>query len=235
MRILITGSEGVIGKILRKGLEAHDLTLLDQEKSNRSRQADICELAQIITHFRDIETVIHLAADKRNYLPWASLVAPNVTGTRNVYEAARQEGVVRVIFASSLNVYLWKEIFNRREKITEKTTTLSQNDYGLTKIIGEAIGLDYHKREGISVVNLRLGSVNLDNKPNRYADGKAKAVDYAHWLSHDDMTRVVKASLGFKGYASVPWCSANKKAFVDFSFPEKILRIRPKDSSESFR
>jgi len=210
MKILITGSEGVIGKVLREGLRDHDVLSIDSNPGEGSAQADICEIEQIMEYFEGMETVIHLAADKRNYAAWASVVNPNVTGTRNVYEAAHRSEVKRVIFASSLNVYPWTEIFDREGRITEDTIPVAHSDYGLTKLLSEAIGLNYHMRYGINVVNLRLGSVNLDDRPNGYAEGESECVDYAHWLSQRDLVDVMDASLSYTGFINVPCTSANK-------------------------
>ena len=237
MNILITGSEGVIGKVIKEDLSKdHNLTLLDQEKSDdlRTVQADICDLHEILPHFKGIETIIHLAADVRNYINWVSLVNPNLTGTRNVYEAASQHGVERVIYASSLNVYPWSEIFRTGDQITSDTLTSSSNDYGLLKILSEEVGRDYYRRDGISVVNLRLGSVNVDDMPCGYANEKAKEVDFSHWLSKRDVAGIVKASLNYKGFVSIPCCSSNNPGLVDLSYLKSELGYVPQDSSEKF-
>ncbi|MEK6894933.1 MAG: NAD(P)-dependent oxidoreductase [Nanoarchaeota archaeon] len=232
MKTLITGSEGTIGRILKENLREHNLVLLDQEKGDGVVQADICDLHEIFPYFKNIETVIHLAADVRNYINWISLINPNLTGTRNVYEAAVRNKVKRIIYASSLNVYPWQEIFDSKEKISEETPTTSANDYGLLKLLSEEIGRDYHKKYKISVVNLRLGSVNENDKPCNFPN--SQPIDYSHWLSKRDIAGIIKASLNYNGFVNIPCSSANKNGLVDLSFLEKQLGFIPQDSAEQF-
>jgi len=240
MRILITGSEGTVGKILLSDLKLakYQVTTIDQEPSERKNhfQADISDLDSMLSHFKDIDAVFHLAADVRNYINWHSLIVPNLTGTRNVYEAAARNGVKKIIYASSLNVYPWQEMFDRGEQINEDTQVKSSNDYGLLKILSEEIGRDYSKKHGISVVNLRLGSVSKDNRPCGYSEGKCKDIDYSHWLSHEDTKRIFRGALEYtRDYICVPVCSANKPSLVDMDTIEKVLGVRPRSSSDEFK
>jgi nucleoside-diphosphate-sugar epimerase len=65
-------------------------------------RADIADLEAIAPAFEGVDTVVHLAADATSpNPPWSSILNNNVTGTYNVYEAARRAKVKRVVFASS--------------------------------------------------------------------------------------------------------------------------------------
>ena len=60
-RILITGSEGLIGRIITPELkkDGHELILLDKKSENPGNLLK----DDITNYFKDIETVIHLAAN----------------------------------------------------------------------------------------------------------------------------------------------------------------------------
>ena len=107
MRVLITGMSGLIGGIMRRALERkYELVALNRRPVNglSSYQADIADLAAIRPAFAGVHVVLHLAALAHAEAPWEGVLQNNVIGAYNVYEAAREAGVQRVVFASSGSV-----------------------------------------------------------------------------------------------------------------------------------
>ena len=103
-RILITGLSGLIGSALRKHVEGkYALRALNRRAVSgvETHQADLGDLAAIQPAFRDVDTVVHLAAAAGDKHAADVLMRSNVVGAFNVFEAARNAGVKRVIFASS--------------------------------------------------------------------------------------------------------------------------------------
>ena len=102
-KVLVTGASGRVGQVVLARLgETYELSAL-----NRSRvagvpctQADIADLDGIVPAFEGVDAVLHLAASTMAG-NWASLLATNIVGVRNVYEAARIQGVKRVVNISS--------------------------------------------------------------------------------------------------------------------------------------
>ncbi|OIO81183.1 hypothetical protein AUJ84_01595 [Candidatus Pacearchaeota archaeon CG1_02_32_132] len=207
---------------------------MDIIKARDSIEADVCELETIKEHFNGAEVVVHLAGEKRNNLDWDRLFRLNVHGTRNVYEAAAEAGVKKIIFASTLHVHQMKSLFKSHKKITEKTKLVSSNGYGLSKILGERIGEDYHLKYGLDVINLRLGSVTKDNIPLKGDNGDYREIALAHWLSHEDLMKIMNVCLRSKGLISVPCSSANENALVDIECIKKILNVTPSESSAKY-
>ena len=103
--VLVTGMSGLIGRALRKQLEGHaDLRALNRGavEGVPCHRADIGDLEAIAPAFEGVDTVVHLAADATSpNPPWESILHNNVTGTYNVYEAARRAKVKRVVGAPS--------------------------------------------------------------------------------------------------------------------------------------
>jgi len=108
-RVLITGAAGHIGKVLRQGLRGrYELLRLSDiaplggaaAAGEELVQADVQDFAATHASMKGIDCVVHLGG-----VPiedsWEKILPINIAGTYNVFEAARQQGVKRVIFASS--------------------------------------------------------------------------------------------------------------------------------------
>src|SRR5437763_875208 len=106
--VLITGAAGNLGSKLRRHLEGRfDLRLLDVDPRGDSAivRADLSRWdAAWVDHFCNVDVVVHLAADATAQQTWPKLIGPNVDAVANVFEAAGQEAVDRVVFASSNHV-----------------------------------------------------------------------------------------------------------------------------------
>ena len=175
-RVLVTGMSGLIGGLLRTHLEeqgGYRLSALNRSavEGVECFQADIADIQAIQPAFEGKDVVVHLAA-KIGDEPWEALQRANVTGTYNVYEAARLAGVQRVVFASSGDAirgwdfdpeYPYGAITSGRydeapdswPMVTHETVRPG-NVYGATKVWGEALGRYYSDAHGLSVVCLRL-------------------------------------------------------------------------------
>ena len=101
--ILITGMSGLIG-----GLAGRDLATRHRVRALNRRDvpgfetvnADITDFDAIRPAFDGVHTVVHLSALLIS-VPDRDLLRVNIEGTYNVFEAARQAGAKRVVFASS--------------------------------------------------------------------------------------------------------------------------------------
>ncbi|MEW4370503.1 NAD-dependent epimerase/dehydratase family protein [Paenibacillus kandeliae] len=166
MRILITGSSGKIGTILTRHLiDTHDLILadlhfdhLEDDIKQRTTQhvINLADLDACLALTADVDWVIHLAG---NPLPDAefydSLLNDNVKSSYNLYAACQQNGVSRIVFASSAQVM-------EAYPVDVQTTTTMQirpkNMYGVSKAFVEALASYYAYEHGLESVGLRIGA-----------------------------------------------------------------------------
>src|SRR5512141_641675 len=103
--ILITGAAGEIGRVLRAGLYdgKRPLRLLDIKPQKPAREheevvkADLADIAALEMAARGSDCIVHLAGVPREGA-WETILANNIIGTYNLFEAARKAGVKRVIF-----------------------------------------------------------------------------------------------------------------------------------------
>jgi nucleoside-diphosphate-sugar epimerase len=242
-RLLITGINGRIGAVLRKALEeVHDVYGLDRVEpfSDRVLSADIAEysqVAQVIQKFSPLDSIIHLAGNPKVSASWESVLSANIVGTRNIFEAAREFQVRRVIFASSNHVTGAYEGFEpnlhlhlqpESPKISTQDPIRPDSDYGVSKAFGEAVARYYCARWGIEAICLRIGAVLPNDDPTRSSHIRKI------WLSHRDLVQLVEKSLTtnvtFGIYYGV---SNNKGAFWDITNARAELGYQPVDDAST--
>ena len=240
-RLLITGINGRIGTILRTAFQdIHDVYGLDQVEpfSDRVSSADIADysqVAQVIAQFRPLNSIIHLAGNPSVSASWDSVLSANIIGTRNIFEAAREFQVPRVVFASSNHVTGAFEGFepnlhlhtqSEPPKISPQDPIRPDSDYGVSKAFGEAVARYYCARWGIEAICLRIGGVVPDDDPT--TNLRLRKI----WLSHRDLVQLVEKSLSanvtFGIYYGV---SNNKGAFWDLTNARAELGYQPQDDA----
>ncbi len=239
-KLLITGSAGLIGGILWKGLaDTYELYGLDNhadtQRENRF-QADVTQAGQVesvMDRIPDLLYVIHLAGNAKVDADWQSAFNINIGGTANVYAQAEQHGIKRVVFASSNHVTGAYEGFPPSLHTKDDAGMIKVSDpirpdgfYGVSKAAGEALARMYYELYGLESICLRIGTVNQDDDPT--GNPRTRAT----WLSHRDLIQLVKRSLEadvkFGMYYGV---SNNKKRFWDISEAERDLGYHPEDDA----
>ena len=109
--ILITGAAGRIGTAMRPRMarEGRVLRLFDTAPLSPAEGAGEEAVEGSVTDPKAIEAaclgadaVVHLGAIAGE-APWDQILEVNISGTYNVFEAARRAGVPRVVFASSVH------------------------------------------------------------------------------------------------------------------------------------
>jgi NAD+ dependent glucose-6-phosphate dehydrogenase len=239
-KVLITGSSGLIGGILWKGLQdSYDLYGMDlhvKAGAVRTFTADVAQPEQVDAVFEEIpglDYVIHLAGDPRVDADWDSAFRNNIGGTKNVYASAQRRGVKRIVYASSNHATGAYEGFPPSLHAQEQPGLISVRDpvrpdgfYGTSKVAAEAIARMYYELYGLQSVCLRIGSVVQGDDPA--PDPRMKST----WLSHRDLVELVKCSLradvGFGIYYGV---SNNRGRFWDISDAERELGYHPQDDA----
>ena len=106
-RVLITGATGEIGLLLAERLRddydliQHGRTPRTEEQEHDLQEADLEDFDQVRSLMDGVDTVLHLAGSASPESPWEDVLGANIVGLRNVLEASREQGVRRVVFASS--------------------------------------------------------------------------------------------------------------------------------------
>ncbi len=239
-RIMITGCNGLIGRILWQALDREyelyglDIHLPTGDKTKFA--ADIAQWDQVRAAFNrtpGLDFVIHLAGVSAVDANWEAVLHNNIEGTRNVYENAHHHGVRRIIFASSNHVTGAYEGFPpdlhtrpRPDLISTRAPIRPDGFYGVSKAAGEALARMYYDLYGLESICLRIGTVLPEDDPGSQPRFEST------WLSHRDRIQLVRkslsASVGFGIYYGV---SNNRKRFWDISNAESELGYRPEDNA----
>jgi UDP-glucose 4-epimerase len=173
MKLLVTGAASFVGQELRRQCAARGIDVCGIDKvaddSGAIVQADIRD-PNLAASFPDgIDAVIHLAAVARDADCKRDRVLcydVNVTGTANVFRAARAKGVRQVIYASSEWVYdrLDPAVAKREDEPVDPLALTS--DYALSKFVGETVLRQCHLSEGTAVTILRFGIIYGPRRDN---------------------------------------------------------------------
>jgi nucleoside-diphosphate-sugar epimerase len=169
---VVTGGAGFIGSavvraLLAEGRRVHVIDNLATGKLDNLEdladritvhEYDIRDYPRIAPVFKKADRVFHLAA-----LPSVpkSILDPvpshevNIDGTFNVYRAAAEAKVARVIYAASSSAYGDTDVLPKVESMTPRP----KSPYALQKLVGEYYGNIFSSTFGLPVVALRFFNV----------------------------------------------------------------------------
>jgi nucleoside-diphosphate-sugar epimerase len=253
--VLITGADGQVGTALREHLAGEfNFRYLTREPHDfPSHVGDIADLDAIRPAFAGVQAVVHLAASAPVESSWDDVLHNNLIGTYNVFEAAREAGVDRVIFASSNHAVGMFEFENSPglfalddQRTIDHTAPIRPDSlYGVSKAYGEALGRYYHERHGMAVYCLRIGSMLGHDDPYRedilqsgagilgLTPEQTRERMRATWLSRADAARLVRQCLTVAEprWALVYGISDNPRQYWDLGHARAVLGYDPQDSA----
>ena len=226
----MTGAAGNLGKAMREPLKANcdvlrlsDLSDFAALSGEEVVPADLADAQSVLNLCQDVDAIVHFGGVSVEKA-WTPILHANIIGAYNLYEAARKQGVRRVVFASSNHV---TGFYKQGETIDASAAPRPDGLYGLSKAFGEDLARLYFDRYGIETACLRIGSSFPEPRDRRML---------ATWLSYDDLERLVVASLStpVAGHSVIFGMSANAQVWWDNRLAAH-LGYRPQDSSEPYR
>jgi nucleoside-diphosphate-sugar epimerase len=179
MKILITGAGGNLGRAIIPALTAagHSLRLFDfrelGDTSGETLVGDVRDINNVREAISGVDAVVHAAALHGIHLAkWRpeDFWGINVTGTFNVYEAAREAGIKRVVLCSTMGVYgdSSQPAEDAWSVVDEHKALLPSDIYGLSKKLCEEMAELYARKWGLTTVALRLGMFVPESTLDRY-------------------------------------------------------------------
>ena len=144
MRVLMTGAAGGVATMLRPLLVGlYDEVVLSDRRApeglaahERFVAADLGDPDSLAAACDGVDGIIHLGGQAYE-AEWEVIHSANITGCWNLFEAARQAGVERVVFASSNHAI---GFYPRRDRIGVDEPVRPDSRYGISKAFGEAVG-----------------------------------------------------------------------------------------------
>ena len=268
IQVLITGSSGLIGSAVwqrlsdspdRYRLSGLDLRA-DPEQASATVIGNVADFGAVSRAVAGKHTVVHLGANGGTGNLWDRIRDSNLIGTYNVFEAARQSGVKRVVFASTGQVtWNWEQepplsqvmaggyrgAEDSYRRIDHTWPIRPSGIYAASKVWGEALGRYYSDVHGLSVIVIRFSAVNRPDtplnptpaiNPGDVQDGIGRS--FSIWTSQADAAQMVRRAIDapqavrFEIFYSG---SANKWGVRDISHARDVLGYRPESSAEDFR
>lgn len=248
--VLLTGAAGGLGTLMRGLLPdyGYELRLFDVRPVESEGDggggdagalvADLTDAEALREAVHSVDAIVHLAGISLE-APFEEILRSNIEGTYRLYEAAREAGVRRVVFASSNHAVG----FTPRPRpqphkdpsegpheagalISVDTPRRPDTYYGLSKSFGEDLAQLYWDRHGIETVSVRIGSCFPEPTNVRML---------SLWMSPADGARLFHAALTAEGvgHTVVHGSSANTRLWWDLS-SARALGYEPQDDSEPY-
>ncbi len=229
--ILLTGAAGRLGTQLRRGLAplcnrlrlADRVAITDLAAQEEALTFDLADEAAVMAAAKDVQAIVHFGGAPLER-PWEEVLNANIRGSYHIYEAARKNGVRRVVYASSVHAIGYHRL---EDQIDANAPHRPDGLYGLSKCFVEDLGRLYWDKFGIETAALRIFSSFPEPADRRMLWS---------WLSFDDCNRLVAAALTAPrvGFTVSFGMSDNRVKPVDNRLAAHLGYV-PQDNTEPFR
>jgi len=247
-KVLVTGASGLIGGLVLRDLSGtYDFSGLSRRPvaGIPHTEADVTDLDAIRPAFVGQDAVLHLAVsvDVDN---WDAQMAITANGTLNVFRAAQEAGVGRVVFMSSgstMCAWEWDDAlpYGRLARgqwdglaewplLDTRTPARPDSPYAVAKLFGEHVGRYFSDRHGMQVIVIRLGAVLATDQPGLVRE-------FPGYLAQADAVQMIDRCLSAPSeirYEIFDAISDNWPRWRDTSAAKRRLGWRPTGSSDRF-
>lgn len=187
--ILLTGAAGRIATQIRPLLaQSYPAVRLsdcrpvaDLAENEEFHPADLTDLGAVERVVAGVEGIVHLGG-LAGEATFERLLAVNMAGAINLFEAARRHGVSRLAFASTMHVL---GFYERDKPLSSDSPPRPDSRYALSKLFGENLGRLYADKYGLRVCCLRIGSATATR-------GEAEP---GIWISPLDLMALIQIGL----------------------------------------
>jgi len=271
MNVLVTGAFGRCGTAIidhlddQYAFEYTDLPEAIQSATTGSVSTsvvDVTDRQAFTAACAGVDAIVHLAGYSDVESTFDDVHGPNILGVYNVLEAAREQDVRSVVFASSNHVMGRYENELAPDLYTDETITLDHNDpprpdsfYAASKLFGEYLGRFYVSEYEYpeQYYALRIGSLRSSPYDHPYGDAEKGVEDgrwerdsqpyrrqvarlKALWLSRRDFAHLVEQCLEDDDvtFGIFNAVSGNRTRWLDISRAKGILGYEPRDDGASW-
>lgn len=208
MRIVVTGGSGKAGRAVVHDLrgEGHDVLNVDLTHDGSAHglciRADLTDLGQCHDVIVGADAVVHLAAIPAPELrPAGDTFRINALSTYNVFSAAEAHAVKRVVWASSETVLgLPFDTPPEFAPIDETHPPRPETSYSLSKVVGEAMAVQFARRTGVPHVGLRFSNIMEPEDyaafPGYWEDARLRKWNLWGYVDVRDVAASVRSALG---------------------------------------
>lgn len=240
--VLLTGANGGIAfdfaeQYLAEYRDAYALRLTTRKPEFRDERFDdivvmhLEDKASVDAAMDGVDVVLHLAGNPEWEAPFDELLGPNIVGAYNVFESAREHGVRRMVYASSVHAIMGYPVdYQAHAEQPSRADTL----YGVTKVFGEGLCSSYAYLHGMSCIAVRIGAYVPDDERERrvYCSANPQLLDIV--VSRRDlcdlMHRCIVAPPDLT-YAIFHGISNNRYKRMDIENARALVGYAPRDDA----
>ena len=247
-RVLVTGTSGLVGYQVAERMQAAGADVLGIDRraapaaaSFRHVVGDVASLDTMLQALAGRSLLVHAGAVSGPMLllddPHA-IAQANLGGAMAVFEAARRQGVRRLVWASSIAVYGDQPTL---APVPEDAALNPQSFYAHTKAAGEALLHGYVTGYGLNAVALRISSVygvrrqtacNLNavieaGLQRRPAAVPAAGSSFRQYIHVDDAARAVALALAAEAAPGFVYNVTGGSYESEFDLGTRLARLVP--------
>jgi nucleoside-diphosphate-sugar epimerase len=148
MKVLVTGSEGFVGKELCRRLREKGIEVVPFDLALGKNILDKEQLAEAM---KGVHAIVHLAALLDESAPAKKLFEINVQGTRSLLEAASKGRIGRLVFLSTVGA-----MGNIQEKANEEAQIAPVTNYEKSKAEAEKAVQEFQEMIPITIIRSAL-------------------------------------------------------------------------------
>jgi nucleoside-diphosphate-sugar epimerase len=207
-RICVTGAAGQAGRAVVRDLREHgydvaatDIAVSGDDRFDGMLRADLTDYGEAIEALRGADAVVHLAN-----IPAPGLSTPpvtfntNITMNFNVFQAAANLGLSRVVWASSeTTLGLPFDVPPRYAPVDEEHYPLPTSTYALSKVATETIAGHFAEWSGIPFVALRFSNIwrleDYHEFPSFWADARDRKWNLWGYIDERDVALSCRLAL----------------------------------------
>lgn len=251
-RIALTGAAGNVGRELLGAFDGEEHVLVpfthNEHDDIDSETLDVTDPDDVSAKLDDVDVVVHLAGASSPSADWDTAIRVNVHGTKYVFDAAIENGIDRVVFASSnhaVGAYNAPDLTDPERMTTDHARTVGPDAptrpdsfYGVSKVACEGIANYYADRHGVQAVNVRIGwymsEAELRDRAIEDAEGGKARFARAMWLSPRDCRDVLrKAAIADlpENPLTVNAVSRNDERFLSITETMRAVGYVPRDDA----
>jgi nucleoside-diphosphate-sugar epimerase len=207
VRIVVTGGSGKAGRWVVRDLRerGHEVLNVDVTHDGSTHGlcvlADLTDLGQCHEVVAGADTVVHLAAIPAPEIrPAGETFRNNALSTYNVFSAAVESKIERIVWASSETVLgLPFDEPPAYAPIDERHPPRPETSYALSKLVGEAMAGQFTRRSGIPFIGLRISNImeppDYARFPTWQDDPRARKWNLWGYVDVRDVAQAVRRSL----------------------------------------
>ena len=236
-RVLITGAAGQVGTALWQAWEKQDtytLTLMDinpiVEASSSVAIADIRDYTAMKALCQDQDVLVHLAYIRQDALGKNPGEVSDIGASMTLFEAAREQGVQKIVYASTNHVSGWNERLNSPPRFSTGDQFRPDGWYGAMKGMAEIAGRYLVDAHDMRFISIRIGTFSGTYEPEGIRHCSTL-------LTPRDCVQLFGLAVDYDGpvkYLITYGRSANsdgyQQSYLDISGAVEVLGYQPQDN-----